>query len=149
MTEQIEKGRSELEYIDSVLDTVSRAESERELAQIREELTEQGYLRKQKGKQRPQAALPPLEFTSSDGFKILVGRNNTQNDKLTLKIANKNDKTYILAIGAITNVAIAINKEPKIVDKIEVIWLGGNSFLSKENKEFNFKSVKSGSAVLL
>ena len=91
LTEQIEKGRSELEYIDSVLDTVSRAESERELAQIREELTEQGYLRKQKGKQRPQAALPPLEFTSSDGFKILVGRNNTQNDKLTLKIANKND----------------------------------------------------------
>lgn len=91
MTEQIEKGRSELEYIDSVLDTVSRAESERELAQIREELTEQGYLRKQKGKQRPQAALQPLEFTSSDGFKILVGRNNTQNDKLTLKIANKND----------------------------------------------------------
>ncbi len=49
LTEQIEKGRSELEYIDSVLDTVSRAESERELAQIREELTEQGYLRKQKG----------------------------------------------------------------------------------------------------
>ena len=91
LTEQIEKGRSELEYIDSVLDTVSRAESERELAQIREELTEQGYLRKQKGKQRPQAALPPLEFTSSDGFKILVGRNNTQNEKLTLKIANKND----------------------------------------------------------
>lgn len=48
LTEQIEKGRSELEYIDSVLDTVSRAESERELAQIREELTEQGYLRKQR-----------------------------------------------------------------------------------------------------
>ena len=91
LTEQIKKGRAELEYIDSVLDTVNRAESERELAQIREELTEQGYLRKQKGKQRPQAALPPLEFTSSDGFKILVGRNNTQNDKLTVKTANKND----------------------------------------------------------
>ena len=99
LTEQIEKGRSELEYIDSVLDTVSRAESERELAQIREELTEQGYLRKQKGKQRPQAALPPLEFTSSDGFKILVGRNNTQNDKLTLKIANKNDMSALFRIG--------------------------------------------------
>lgn len=56
-----------------------------------------------------------------------------------IEIANKNDKTYILAIGAITNVALAIMKEPKIVDKIEVIWLGGHSFLSKDNKEFNFK----------
>lgn len=66
---------------------------------------------------------------------------NEENDAVNkiIEISNKNDKTYILAIGAITNVAIAINKEPKIVDKIEVIWLGGNSFLSKENKEFNFK----------
>ncbi|MBO5004714.1 MAG: nucleoside hydrolase [Clostridia bacterium] len=66
---------------------------------------------------------------------------NEKNDAVNkiIEIANKNDKTYILAIGAITNVAIAIKEEPKIIDKIEVIWLGGNSFLSKDNKEFNFK----------
>ena len=74
-----------------MLDEVSRAETERELAQIREELTEQGYLHRQKGKQKPLSQLPPLEFESSDGFKILVGRNNRQNDKLTLKTASKND----------------------------------------------------------
>lgn len=56
-----------------------------------------------------------------------------------IEIALKNDKTYIMAIGAITNVALAIKKEPKIVDKIEVVWLGGHSFLNKDNKEFNFK----------
>ena len=56
-----------------------------------------------------------------------------------IEIANKNDKTYILAIGAITNVAIAIKREPKIIDRIEVIWLGGHSILSKDNKEFNFR----------
>ena len=56
-----------------------------------------------------------------------------------IEIVNKNAKTYILAIGAITNVALAIKKEPKIINKIEVIWLGGHSFLSKDNKEFNFK----------
>ncbi len=56
-----------------------------------------------------------------------------------IEIANKNDKTYVLAIGAITNIARAIQEEPKIIDKIEVIWLGGNSLLSKDNKEFNFK----------
>ena len=44
-----------------------------------------------------------------------------------------------MAIGAITNIALAISKEPKIIDKIEVIWLGGHSFLQKDNLEFNFK----------
>ena len=56
-----------------------------------------------------------------------------------IEIANKNDKTYILSIGAITNVALAIKKEPKIINNIEIIWLGGNSFLNYDNKEFNFK----------
>ena len=74
-----------------MLDEVDRAENERELAQIREELTEQGYLKRQKSKQRQAAQLPPLEFESGDGFKIYVGRNNRQNDKLTLKTAAKTD----------------------------------------------------------
>lgn len=71
----------------------------------------------------------------------LINGYNEENDAVNkiIEIAHKNDKTYILAIGAITNVALAIKKEPKIVDKIEVIWLGGHSFLSKDNKEFNFK----------
>ena len=56
-----------------------------------------------------------------------------------IEIALKNDKTYIMAIGAITNVALAIKKEPNIIDKIEVIWLGGHSFLQKDNLEFNFR----------
>ncbi len=89
--EQIEKGKAELEYVESVLDTVTRAETEQELAQIREELTEQGYLHRQKGKQKNLSKLPPMEFTSSDGFKILVGRNNRQNDTLTLRTASKTD----------------------------------------------------------
>lgn len=91
LSEQIEKGRAELDYIESVLDVCQRAKTEKELAQIREELTEQGYLYSNKNKSKKQTALPPLEFTSSDGFKILVGRNNKQNDKLTLKTAAKND----------------------------------------------------------
>lgn len=91
LTEQIRKGCSELSYVDSVLDTVMRAENERDLSQIRDELTEQGYLHRPKGKQKSPAALPPYEFVSSDGFRIMVGRNNKQNDKLTLKMAGKND----------------------------------------------------------
>lgn len=55
-----------------------------------------------------------------------------------IEVANKNEKTYIMSIGALTNIAIALKKEPKIINKIEVIWLGGNSILSKNNDEFNF-----------
>ena len=56
-----------------------------------------------------------------------------------IEVALKNDKTYIMAIGAITNVALAIKKEPKIINKIEVVWLGGHSLLQNNNKEFNFR----------
>ena len=66
---------------------------------------------------------------------------NKENEavKKIIEIALRNDKTYIMAIGAITNVALAIKKEPKIIDKIEVIWLGGHSLLQDNNLEFNFK----------
>lgn len=56
-----------------------------------------------------------------------------------IEIALKNNKTYIMAIGALTNVALAIKKEPNMIDKIEVIWLGGHSLLQDNNLEFNFK----------
>lgn len=56
-----------------------------------------------------------------------------------IEIALKNEKTYILSIGAITNIAIAILKEPKIIDRIEIIWLGRNSLLQNKNDEFNFR----------
>ena len=59
--------------------------------------------------------------------------------KKIIEIALKNKKTYILAIGALTNVALAIKYNPKIINRIEVIWLGGNSFLQDNNLEFNFK----------
>ena len=56
-----------------------------------------------------------------------------------IEIALKNNKTYILGIGAITNIALAIKKEPKIVNKIEIIWLGGNELSYKDNLEYNFR----------
>ncbi len=91
LTEQIAKGREELTYLDSVLDALSRAETENDLEQLRAELAEQGYLRLLRRKGKPPKSLPPMEFTASDGTRILVGRNNRQNDQLTLKTANKND----------------------------------------------------------
>lgn len=92
LTIQIEKAQQELSYMLSVQDFLSRATSDKELSQIRFELTEQGYIKDHtKGKQKEPKALPPLEFKTSDGFCVLVGRNNKQNDVLTLKTASKFD----------------------------------------------------------
>ena len=88
---QIEKAQKELEYIDTVFDSLSRASVERELAEIREELIDQGYMKIKGVRKKLQGTLKPLEFTSPTGFKILVGRNNKQNDNLTLRQADKND----------------------------------------------------------
>ena len=78
-------------------------------------------------------------FKGSNGY-IENGYNETNEavEKI-IEIAKKNDKTYIMAIGAITNVALAIKKAPDIIDKIEIIWLGGHSPICNNNKEFNFR----------
>ena len=55
-----------------------------------------------------------------------------------IEIANKNEKTYILAIGGLTNISYAINNNPSIIGKVDVIWLGGNALNYGNNKEFNF-----------
>lgn len=89
--EQIALACDELAYIESVQDTLSRADSEQELAAIRAELTDQGYIRAPKGGKRRDKPMPPIEYRSSDGYRILVGRNNRQNDLLTLHTAAKGD----------------------------------------------------------
>ena len=91
LTEQIAKGEAELSYLASVLDELSRVESERDMQDIRQELTEGGYLRETGQKKMKLPASKPMVFRSSDGFEILVGRNNRQNDLLTCKLAQKQD----------------------------------------------------------
>lgn len=91
LAEQIEKGEEEMQYLDSVFDSLSRASSENDIIQLRLELRQQGYIKTGGGKAKPPKALPPVEYKSTDGFTILVGRNNNQNDQLSLKFAEKSD----------------------------------------------------------
>ena len=91
LTEQIAKGEEELAYIDSVFDALTRTNGEDEVNELRMELAEQGYIRATKLKGKPPKSHPPLEFKSPEGFTILVGRNNKQNDMLTTKLAEKSD----------------------------------------------------------
>lgn len=89
----IQKGEEELIYLQSVIDELNRCESEAEVGHIREELIEAGYLKKKslKGNKKYPKALPPHRFMTSDGFTVLVGRNNIQNDRLSMKEANNHD----------------------------------------------------------
>lgn len=111
LAEQIEKGEGELAYLDSVFDALSRAKSENDATELRLELAEQGYIKAYKSKYKQPKAQPPLEFRSSDGFTILVGRNNKQNDKLTLKTAEKTDYWFHTHDIAGSHVIIRTNGE--------------------------------------
>ena len=93
LTVQLEKGRAELAYLESVLENLRLAEGERDLQEIRQELTETGYLRRQsKAKERSKKVSgKPMEFRSTAGLRISVGKNNNQNDLLTTKMAYKSD----------------------------------------------------------
>ena len=92
LTKLIAEGEQELIYLESVLDEISRADTDSEISAIRMELSDGGYIKNTKGKKQKQPKeLPPIEFCTSDGFRVLVGRNNVQNDKLSLKTAMKSD----------------------------------------------------------
>jgi predicted ribosome quality control (RQC) complex YloA/Tae2 family protein len=95
LAEQIEIAVSDLEYLVTVKDELSRAETERELNEIRTELSAAGFLKSKTGtRNKKNAPMKPLEFRSPNGLKVLVGRNNTQNDILTFKTAAKNDMWF-------------------------------------------------------
>ena len=92
LTEQIAKGETELTYLQSILEELQRAETEKDVSEIRLELVQGGYVRdtdRKKSMKTPPSR--PMEFVSSDGYPIRVGRNNRQNDELTLKQSAKGD----------------------------------------------------------
>lgn len=120
LTEQIAKGEEELAYIDSVFDALTRTRSEDEVNELRQELSEQGYIRSSKLKGKPPKSRPPLEFTSPDGFTVLVGRNNKQNDQLTTKTADKTD--IWLHTKDITGSHVIIRAEGKEIPDSTVMW---------------------------
>lgn len=98
LTEQIAHGEQELSYLDSVLESISEAENLTDLAQINEELVNTGYLSAKQDKKKRRNAKPvqgkPFHYKTSDGFDVFAGKNNTQNDLLTLKTAFKSDMWF-------------------------------------------------------
>ncbi len=87
----LREGEEETRYLASVQYSLSRAQGEAALAEIRAELTAAGYLRPQKNRLKPPKPADFLRYRSSDGFEIIVGRNNLQNERLTMKTAHGAD----------------------------------------------------------
>lgn len=90
---QIHNAREELDYLESTLASLDNAENSYDLSAIRAELIREGYIKRKTAPQKSEAS-KPMHFVSDDGFDIYIGKNNTQNDYLTLKFANSGDMWF-------------------------------------------------------
>ncbi|MEL7656439.1 MAG: NFACT RNA binding domain-containing protein, partial [Bacillota bacterium] len=89
---QLAEANSDITYLESVLSYIEKANSIEEIEELRQELVEGVYLRKRKNNFKPSKSKPtPYQYTTSDGFRVLVGRNNKENDILTFKTASAKD----------------------------------------------------------
>lgn len=93
ITNQMAMTKEEIEYLENTILGIENCENLKELKDIREELVKTGYVKSQKkiGKKERQPSTAPMEFKSSEGYQILVGKNNRQNDYLTLRLADNDD----------------------------------------------------------
>lgn len=94
LNEFINEANDEAEYFESVIDSLSRAETDGEITAIKAELASQGYIKKGNGRKKEQKSLKPMHFKTRDGFDVYVGRNNIMNDKLTMKTAKNYDTWF-------------------------------------------------------
>lgn len=115
----IKSAKEEADYIDSVTDALSRAQTDAEITEIKNELAQTGFLRHRAAKnQKNQKLLKPMEYESSEGFKIFVGRNNIMNDKLTLKTAKNYDLWFHVKDGAGAHVVVQSENGREFTDKL-------------------------------
>ena len=94
LEEQIKETTEEIQHLESISNALDIAREESDLSQIKEELTEFGYIKKHytsKKGAKMQTKSKPFHYISSDGYDIYVGKNNYQNDELTFKFASGND----------------------------------------------------------
>lgn len=95
LSRQIELAKHELTYLSSVNDAIDKAESETDLAEIRSELYQSGYASRMKQyKEQKNRRSQPLAFRTTNGYKVLCGKNNLQNEYITHKLASKNDMWF-------------------------------------------------------
>ncbi len=134
ISKQLENTERETAYIDSVLDSLSRASGQSELDEIRRELTEAGYssVQKQNSSKKAPPSGKPIEYVTSGGYRLLCGKNNLQNDYITTKLAEKNDWWFHIKNAPGSHVIMFANgEEPSAQDFTEAATVAAyNSSLS-------------------
>lgn len=119
LSDFIKAANDEAAYLDSVTDALSRAQTDPEITEIKNELVQTGFLKRRTAKnQKNTKQLRPMEFESSEGFKIFVGRNNIMNDKLTLKTAKNYDLWFHVKEGAGAHVVVQSENGREFTDKL-------------------------------
>lgn len=130
LNKQIELSKKELEYIDTVFDALTKADGESDLAQIRDELYHSGYASRMKNYSAVKSASPkPLKFVTSGGYTVLCGKNNTQNDHITTKLAEKTDWWFHVKNLPGSHVLMQCKEEPSEKDFTEAAEIA--AFYSK------------------
>ncbi len=125
LAKQIKLAQTELEYIYTVLDSLSRVQNESDISEIRQELYHSGYASKMKNYIAKKNAQPKvMEFKSSGGYRILCGKNNHQNDYITTKVANKSDYWFHVKNRPGSHVVLCCNgEEPPEADFTEAAMI--------------------------
>lgn len=112
LTEQLTETKSEIDHLESIATSLDIAMAESDLSQIKEELTEYGYIKKHfTGKKKQQSKSKPFHYISSDGYHMYVGKNNYQNEELTFRFATGNDWWFHAKGMAGSHVIVKSNNE--------------------------------------
>ncbi|MCI8590509.1 MAG: fibronectin/fibrinogen-binding protein [Clostridiales bacterium] len=111
LTKQIAIAKADLAYIYTVFDALTRAQTTAEIDEIRQELAEAGFAARKKGEVKQKTLGKPLSFISTDGYRMLCGKNNMQNDQLTFKTADKNDYWFHVKNAPGSHVILCCNGE--------------------------------------
>jgi len=146
---QLKITRSELDYVDSVLDCLSRAQGQSELDEIRSELERSGYTSAKKKfstQKKPQATGKPIEYVTSGGYRLLCGKNNLQNDHLTTKVAQKSDWWFHIKGAPGSHVILLTDgrEEPSAQDFTEAACVAAynSSLAESKNVSVDYTLVK-------
>ena len=139
LTKQIELAKQELEYINSVLDSLDKAESPADLAEIRDELYRSGYASKMKGYTAHKQSSPTVaKFLTSGGYTVLCGKNNIQNEYITFKLSSKTDYWFHAKNAPGSHVVMLCNgEEPPAEDFTEAAEIA-----AYHSKAYNGQSVE-------
>lgn len=114
----INQAEDEAQYLESVIDMLSRAQTDSEISAIRAELYDAGFLHKRLDKKSRPKKLEPKKYNSSEGFVIRVGRNNVQNDELTLKMSKNYDLWFHVKDAAGSHTVVEAVKDKPFTDKL-------------------------------